>query len=143
VILGCVDYGNQRIVGLQMLFKTKFRSLCTSGMNRNSCNRPVEINVTVNPQKCLKIQPSHNRPNLMDCRPNCGACCIAPSISTLAKPAGVPCRHLDADFRCLIFISPERPKCCSGLQASPEMCGETRDQALIWLSNLEAATRPG
>ena len=72
---------------------------------------------------------------------------IAPGRRVLvvdhAKAAGVPCRHLDADFRCLIFTSPERPKCCSGLQASPEMCGETRGQALIWLSNLEAATRPG
>jgi molybdopterin-guanine dinucleotide biosynthesis protein A len=29
------------------------------------------------------------------------------------------------------------------LQASPEKCGETRDHALIWLANLEAATRTG
>jgi hypothetical protein len=76
------------------------------------------------------------------CRPDCGACCIAPSISSLNKPAGVACVHLDANFRCLIFTRPERPKCCSGLQASHEMCGETRDQALVWLANLEAATRP-
>jgi len=79
---------------------------------------------------------------VLDCRPNCGACCIAPSISSLNKPAGVPCRHLDADFRCLIFGRPERPACCGGLQPSAEMCGESREQALIWLANLEAATRP-
>jgi hypothetical protein len=76
------------------------------------------------------------------CRPGCGACCIAPSISSLAKPAGVPCRHLDAERRCRIFGRPERPACCSGLQASTEMCGETPQQALQWLADLEAATRP-
>ena len=79
---------------------------------------------------------------LTECRPNCGACCIAPSISSLNKPAGEPCGHLDADFRCTIFARPERPACCAGLQPSGEMCGETREQALHWLANLEAATRP-
>ena len=74
------------------------------------------------------------------CRPGCGACCIAPSISTLAKPAGVPCRHLTAEMRCAVFGRPERPACCSGLQASREMCGETREEALAWLAALEAAT---
>ena len=78
----------------------------------------------------------------MDCRPGCGACCIAPSISSLAKPAGVPCPHLDAELRCRIFGRPERPACCSGLQPSPEMCGETREHALHWLQTLEDQTRP-
>lgn len=79
----------------------------------------------------------------MDCRPGCGACCIAPSISSLNKLSGQPCAHLDDRLRCAIFGRPERPDCCSGLQPSPEMCGESREQALIWLANLEAATRPG
>jgi len=78
----------------------------------------------------------------MECRPGCGACCIAPSISSLNKPAGEPCLYLDADFRCTIFALPERPACCAGLQPCAEMCGETREQALHWLANLEAATRP-
>lgn len=78
----------------------------------------------------------------MDCRPFCGACCIAPSISSLDKPAGMPCMHLTAGFRCALFDRPERPECCSGLQPSPEMCGDTREQALAWLASLEAATRP-
>lgn len=78
----------------------------------------------------------------MDCRPGCGACCIAPSISSLAKPAGVPCPHLDEGLRCRIFGRPERPACCSGLQPSPEMCGETRADALHWLQTLEDQTRP-
>jgi len=76
----------------------------------------------------------------MDCRPGCGACCIAPSISSLNKPAGDPCSHLDTDLRCTIFGRPERPVCCSGLQPSIEMCGENRAQALAWLVELERLT---
>lgn len=78
----------------------------------------------------------------MDCRPGCAACCIAPSISSLAKPAGEPCRHLTADLRCAIFGRPERPACCGGLQPSPEMCGGNRERALAWLGALEDQTRP-
>ncbi|MGE5946678.1 MAG: YkgJ family cysteine cluster protein [Betaproteobacteria bacterium] len=79
----------------------------------------------------------------LDCRPGCGACCIAPSITSLDKTAGLPCRHLDADLRCLLFGRTERPACCSGLQPSLEMCGESREHALRWLTDLEALTRPG
>lgn len=78
--------------------------------------------------------------NSLACRPGCGACCIAPSISTLAKPAGVPCLHLTAELRCAIFGQPERPACCGGLQPSAEMCGENREQALAYLAALEQAT---
>lgn len=78
----------------------------------------------------------------MDCRPGCGACCIAPSISSLGKPAGVACRHLDGELRCQLFGQPERPACCGGLQPSPEMCGSGRGQALAWLAALEDLTRP-
>lgn len=76
----------------------------------------------------------------MECRSGCGACCVAPSITSLAKPPGVACRHLTADFRCAIFGAPERPACCSGLKPSPEMCGENREAALAWLRALERAT---
>ncbi|MDP2825105.1 MAG: YkgJ family cysteine cluster protein [Sulfuritalea sp.] len=78
----------------------------------------------------------------MNCRPGCGACCIAPSISTLQKPAGVPCAHLGEDCRCMLFGTPQRPACCSGLQPAAEMCGSDRDAALVWLTNLETATTP-
>lgn len=84
----------------------------------------------------------------MDCRPSCGACCIAPSISSpipgmpQGKPAGVACSQLTTDFRCAIFNQIGRPNCCSGLQATPEMCGEDRQNALLWLAALEQATRP-
>ena len=78
----------------------------------------------------------------MDCRPGCGACCIAPSISTLDKPAGQTCVHLTPNYRCTLFGSSRRPFCCSGLRPSAEMCGANREQALAWLTNLEQATSP-
>jgi hypothetical protein len=78
----------------------------------------------------------------MNCRAGCGACCIAPSISSLNKAAGEFCPHLDAAFRCQIFGRPQRPACCAGLQASSEMCGENRDAALRWLADLESRTAP-
>jgi hypothetical protein len=76
----------------------------------------------------------------LECRAGCGACCIAPSISSLGKPAGVPCRHLTADLRCAIFADPARPACCGGLQPSREMCGTCRAEALAWLARLEVLT---
>ena len=84
----------------------------------------------------------------MNCRPGCGACCIAISISSAIpgqigpKPAGVVCPQLDEALRCRIFGQPERPACCSGLQPGQEMCGEHRDEALHYLTQLEWATRP-
>ncbi|MCX7897324.1 MAG: YkgJ family cysteine cluster protein [Rhodocyclaceae bacterium] len=75
------------------------------------------------------------------CRPGCGACCIAPSISSLSKPAGIPCAYLTPDGRCRLYGRPERPLCCSGLQPSPEICGESREEALARLTALEEATR--
>ena len=74
------------------------------------------------------------------CREGCGACCIAPSISSLDKPAGVPCVHLTPDLRCRLFATATRPRCCSGLQPSAEMCGNDRNEALAWLERLERAT---
>lgn len=58
------------------------------------------------------------------------------------KPAGVPCIQLTDDLRCGIFGQPERPACCSGLQASEEMCGDDRVFAMRWLSQLETLTLP-
>jgi hypothetical protein len=86
------------------------------------------------------------------CRPGCGACCIAPSISSpvpglipgqsAAKPAGVRCVQLDDEQRCRIFTDPRRPAVCGQLQASREMCGDNREDALAWLGQLEKATAP-
>ena len=58
------------------------------------------------------------------------------------KPAGVRCVQLGDDQRCLIFGQPERPAFCAGLQPSAEMCGDTREHAMLWLATLEAATAP-
>jgi Fe-S-cluster containining protein len=82
------------------------------------------------------------------CRVGCGACCIAPSITSPipgmphGKPAGVPCVQLDDAKRCRIFGRPERPAFCSGLRPSQEMCGNDAAQAMLWITHLEVATRP-
>jgi hypothetical protein len=84
----------------------------------------------------------------MDCRPSCGACCIAPSITSPipgmphGKPAGIPCVQLLPDLRCALFGKPERPSFCAGLRPTETMCGETREEALATLARLEAATAP-
>lgn len=84
----------------------------------------------------------------MECRPDCGACCTAPSISSPipgmphGKPANTPCVQLDDRQRCKIFGSPLRPKVCAGLQPAPDMCGATRIEAITWLLHLEALTAP-
>ncbi|MDD5056857.1 MAG: YkgJ family cysteine cluster protein [Sideroxydans sp.] len=84
----------------------------------------------------------------MNCRPHCAACCTAPSITSPlpgmlhGKPAGVRCVQLDVDERCKVFGKPERPAFCAGLRPSVEMCGESREQALAWLNQLELATAP-
>lgn len=78
----------------------------------------------------------------MDCRDLCGACCVAPSISSPipgmpnGKPAGMPCINLTTDFRCSIFNHPGRPKVCSSFKAEVEFCGESRQEALAILTDL-------
>lgn len=58
------------------------------------------------------------------------------------KPAGVPCPHLDEALRCRLFGSPDRPTVCASLMPSTEMCGDSREQALLFLKHLEQATLP-
>jgi hypothetical protein len=58
------------------------------------------------------------------------------------KPAGVRCIQLDTDNRCLIFGHADRPAFCASLQASAEMCGDTREYAMFWLNKLEQMTAP-
>lgn len=84
----------------------------------------------------------------MECRRHCGACCIAPSITSPipgmphGKPAGVPCVQLDGDLRCRLFGKPERPAFCASLRPQGSMCGATRGEAFSVLDALELATRP-
>jgi len=82
------------------------------------------------------------------CRVGCGACCIAPSISSPipgmpeGKPAGVRCVQLTEDNLCKLFGHPDRPAVCVHLCPDPEMCGDAREEALAFLSALEEVTRP-
>lgn len=83
----------------------------------------------------------------MECRADCGACCIAPSISSpipgmpAGKPAGVRCVQLTTDNRCAIFGRPERPAVCISLRPGAEMCGTSAAHALAYLERLEVLTR--
>lgn len=84
----------------------------------------------------------------MNCRPGCGACCTAPSITSAipgmpdGKPAGMPCVQLDKNQRCRLFGHPDRPAVCAGLRPAPDMCGHSREQALHWLDRMERLTAP-
>lgn len=84
----------------------------------------------------------------MECRVGCGACCIAPSISSpipgmpAGKPAGVRCVQLTDDHRCQLFGQPNRPEVCNNLRPSEEMCGTSAQAALAFLAHLEQVTAP-
>lgn len=80
---------------------------------------------------------------MMECRPGCGVCCIIPSINTPfngmpnGKPAGTPCVHLAKDYRCKLFNSSLRPDFCIKFQAEKIVCGNTREEAINKLAELE------
>ncbi|WP_181297405.1 YkgJ family cysteine cluster protein [Pseudomonas sp. Q2-TVG4-2] len=82
----------------------------------------------------------------MDCRPGCGACCIAPSISSpipgmpFGKPAGERCLHLSEQNLCQLFGQPSRPAVCVAFQAGALVCGDSRQDAIRLLGWLEQAT---
>lgn len=79
----------------------------------------------------------------MQCREQCGACCIAPAISQPfygmpnGKPAGVACVHLNRQMQCELFTDSRRPKVCSSFQAEPAFCGEHRHEALRIMLEME------
>jgi Fe-S-cluster containining protein len=82
----------------------------------------------------------------MLCRAGCGACCIAPSISSpipgmpAGKAAGERCLHLSAENLCLLFGDPRRPAVCGSFGADPEVCGDSREEAIRLLGWWEQAT---
>jgi len=84
----------------------------------------------------------------MQCRENCGACCIAPSISSPipgmpeGKPAGVVCIHLAEDLRCGIYDQSVRPKVCAAFKADLEICGNSKDEAMMLMVALEQGKIP-
>jgi len=77
----------------------------------------------------------------MECRENCGACCIALSISSPipgmpdGKPAGVRCIHLQEDYRCSIYNN-GKPQVCDGFNAEEEFCGNNQEEAMRILASL-------
>lgn len=82
----------------------------------------------------------------MQCREGCGACCVAPSITSPipgmpnGKPAGVACIQLTAERRCAIFGMPERPRVCAGFMADEDVCGRNSEEAVQILTWWEQAT---
>jgi hypothetical protein len=56
------------------------------------------------------------------------------------KPAGVRCVHLSEAYLCKLYHDPERPPVCAAFQASPDVCGSSRAEALALLFALELAT---
>lgn len=94
---------------------------------------------------------AHSTVARVTCRPGCGACCTAPSISSPivgmphGKPAGVPCVQLGPQRQCLLFGLPQRPAVCGQLQPSADMCGPRDDagiHAMRYLTQLERDTLP-
>lgn len=83
----------------------------------------------------------------MECRANCGACCIAPSISSAipgmpgGKPANTRCVHLNGAYQCGIFGQPDRPKVCADFMPELSACGENREEAMSILLEWERVTR--
>jgi len=82
----------------------------------------------------------------MECRTGCGACCIAPSLSSAipgmeqGKPAGVSCIHLTPELTCAIYTRPDRPAVCASFPALEDHCGSNREEALALLAEWERRT---
>jgi hypothetical protein len=96
--------------------------------------------------KTLQSVMKKSSVTIMECR-QCGACCIAPSISTTipgtcgGKPAGARCRHLAEDHRCGIYEF--RPPVCREYTPTVELCGSRFDEAMERLAELERMTSSG
>ena len=84
----------------------------------------------------------------MECRKGCGACCIAPSISSplpglpFGKMPGVRCPHLNDILQCSLIDDDTRPDACRRFLADEDWCGSNRFEALQTLRRLESDSRP-
>lgn len=82
----------------------------------------------------------------MICRSGCGACCIAPSISSKipgmpkGKRAGERCIHLTEKNLCSLFGKKERPEICNKFKAMPDSCGKSFEEAMKILTEMERNT---
>ncbi|MDD3966701.1 MAG: YkgJ family cysteine cluster protein [Candidatus Neomarinimicrobiota bacterium] len=94
------------------------------------------------------ISGKQHKKVLMACRPGCGACCIAISISSplpgmpVGKPAGVRCVNLKADNTCSIYGQKNYPRVCANFNPDPQVCGNDFSEAMQFLSKLEDETNP-
>lgn len=83
----------------------------------------------------------------MECRPGCGACCIHISISSRlpgmenGKSAGIKCINLSDDSFCRLYETEQYPSVCRRFRPSVEMCGDTTEDAIKYLKNLEELTK--
>ncbi len=84
----------------------------------------------------------------MDCRPGCGACCTAPSISSPlpgmphGKAAGVRCVNLDETNRCTVWNTPHYPEVCRRFSPDLAVCGTSSAEAVRLIDELERLTQP-
>lgn len=84
----------------------------------------------------------------LNCRAGCGACCIAASIRSgipgmrEGKPAGQRCIHLDDGNLCRLWGTAAMPAFCRAFTPAREVCGDSAEDALWLLSELEISTAP-
>ncbi|MFT7559176.1 MAG: hypothetical protein ACI93R_001081 [Flavobacteriales bacterium] len=85
----------------------------------------------------------------MECRSQCGACCIAPSITQAipgmpdGKKAGEYCINLDINtLACRIWGSEEYPDLCRKFLPCELFCGTNQSQALSIIARVEIETQP-
>jgi hypothetical protein len=83
----------------------------------------------------------------MECRSACGACCIAPSITSPlpgmpgGKPAGVPCINLEMEnYLCKLWGTDLYPQLCRDFKPCESVCGQSRQEAIQLISLLELTT---
>ena len=83
------------------------------------------------------------------CRPNCGACCIVPSISSaipgmpVGKSAFTTCVNLDQRTRtCTIWMSTVYPDVCREFTPDDLYCGDSKESAFCLLTEAEQLTAP-
>ncbi|NVN94204.1 MAG: YkgJ family cysteine cluster protein [Bacteroidetes bacterium] len=86
---------------------------------------------------------TNKTPQNHQCRPNCGACCIAPSISSPipdmpeGKPANTRCIQLTDNLLCKLFGKENRPKVCQNFKFDTLICGENQEDAMRIMNELE------
>ena len=82
----------------------------------------------------------------IECRLGCGACCIAPSISSPipgmpnGKKAGERCINLSKENLCILFGQANRPAVCGEFKATIDVCGTTDEEAIYIITILEKLT---